>query len=69
MAISVSERIDREAFSVIAVEDHDEDEIRFWRDKTPDERLQAVELTRQILYGRDAATGRLQRVLEIAERS
>jgi len=69
MAISVSERIDREAFSVISVEDQDEDEIRFWRDKTPDERLQAVELTRQILYGRDAATARLQRVLEIAERS
>ena len=60
--------IDRREFSVIAVEDQQDDEIAFWRDKTPDERLRAVELTRQIIYGNDATSARLQRVLEIAER-
>ncbi|MFV1979803.1 MAG: hypothetical protein ACC655_01505 [Rhodothermia bacterium] len=61
--------VDREAFSVIAIDEQEADEARFWRDKTPDERLEAVELTRQILYGRDAATARLQRVFEIAQRA
>jgi hypothetical protein len=35
--------------------------------KTPCERLQAVELMRQIVYGYDPSTTRLQRVLEVAQ--
>ena len=69
MTKNSSAGIDREAFSVIALDEQQADEIRFWRDKTPHERLEAVELTRRILYGRDATTARLQRVFEIAQRA
>lgn len=69
MPFGNSENIDRDAFSVISVREQQADEIGYWRDKTPVERLRAVELTRQILYGRDTTTARLQRVLEIAERA
>lgn len=43
------------------------DEKAFWLSKTPLERLEAVELLRQIAFGYDPAATRLQRVLEIAE--
>ena len=40
----------------------------FWLSRPPAERLAAMELMRQIAYGYDPATTRLQRVLEVAER-
>ena len=61
--------VDRRAFSVLSMSDHENDEKQYWRGKTPHERLQAVEMTRQILYGYDPASTRLQRVLEIAQRA
>jgi hypothetical protein len=61
--------LDRSAFSVISLEEADNDEMEFWRSKTPYERLDALETLRQIFYGYDPATTRLQRVLEITERT
>lgn len=60
--------MDRHAFSVVALKDQQEDEKNYWRSKTPHERLQAVETTRQMIYGYDPASTRLQRVLEVVER-
>ena len=65
----MAHKVDRRAFSVVPLAEQDDDEKRYWRSKTPHERLEAVELTRQLLYGYDPATCRLQRVLEIAERA
>ena len=62
-------RIDRTAFSVIKMEDQEEDLKRYWHSKTPRERLEAVELMRQLNYDYDPATDRVQRVLEVVERS
>jgi hypothetical protein len=62
-------RVDRKAFSVVSLKEQEEADKRYWRDKSPRERLEAVEITRQLLYGYDPASARLQRVLEIAERS
>ena len=59
-------RVDRSAFSVGTLDD-DAEEQEFWRAKTPAQRLEALELMRQIIYGYDPATTRLQRVLEVAE--
>jgi hypothetical protein len=61
--------IDRTAFSVISLQEQQQEENRYWRSKTPHERLQAVETMRQILYGYDPASTRLQRVFEVAERA
>ncbi|CAN5644414.1 hypothetical protein BH24ACT22_BH24ACT22_04270 [soil metagenome] len=60
--------MDRHAFSVVSLKDQQEDEKRYWTNKTPHERLQAVETTRQMIYGYDPASTRLQRVLEVVER-
>ena len=57
-------RLDRNHFSVADVSDSDEKQ--FWLSKTPDERLAALELMRQSMYGYDPARTRLQRVLTIA---
>ena len=61
--------IDRSAFSVVSFDDQDEDEKRYWQKKSPHERLEAVETTRQVLYGYNPASIRLQRVLEVTERA
>jgi hypothetical protein len=60
-------KIDKTAFSTGSLLDPS-DEKAYWLSKTPKERLQAVELMRQIVYGYDPSTTRLQRVLETAQR-
>ncbi len=60
-------KLDRTAFSVGEL--HGEsDEKAYWLSKTPAERLAAVEFLRQVAYGYDPITERLQRVLEVVER-
>jgi hypothetical protein len=62
-------KLDRTAFKVLSsFEEADRDDKEYWLSRTPQERLQYMELLRRINYGSIAAT-RLQRVLEIAERA
>ena len=61
-------RVQRTAFSVSSAFD-ESDEKSYWLSKTGAERLQAVELMRQIIYGYDPSTTRLQRIFEVAQRS
>jgi len=68
MAKIVFPKVQRTAFSAGSAFGKS-DEKSYWLSKTPAERLQAVELMRQIIYGYDPSTTRLQRVLEIAQRS
>ena len=58
-------RLDKSHFSVTELGD-ESDDIAYWHSRTPEERLRAMELMRQINYGYDP-TERLQRVLEFAE--
>lgn len=62
-------KVNRKAFSVVSLEEQEKEERTYWWDKTPHERLEALETTRQIIYGYDPAATRLQRVLEVVERS
>jgi hypothetical protein len=66
MRLIDSLKVDRTAFSVGSLRDPP-DERAYWWSKTPQERLEALEIMRQIAYGYDPATERLQRVLEIAQ--
>lgn len=59
-------KIDKGALSVISLSEESDDK-EYWHAKTPQERLEAVELMRQINYGYDPTTIRLQRVLEVAQ--
>jgi hypothetical protein len=45
------------------------DEKEYWLSSSPYKRLEAVELMRQIIYGYNPSSTRLQRVLEITQRS
>ena len=59
-------KIDKGPLSVISLSE-ESDEKEYWHAKTPQECLEAVELMRQINYGYDPTTIRLQRVLKIAQ--
>ncbi|MDE0085749.1 MAG: hypothetical protein OXU23_08575 [Candidatus Poribacteria bacterium] len=59
-------KMDKTAFSVTTLFEKSGDK-EYWCSKTPQERMEALELMRQINYGYDPTTARLQRVLEIVE--
>ncbi|HSR51051.1 MAG TPA: hypothetical protein VLV83_09485 [Acidobacteriota bacterium] len=59
-------KMDKTTLSVSSLGE-DAGDKEFWLSKTPQERLQTVELLRQLNYGYDPDTARLQRVLEIVE--
>ncbi|HKQ73327.1 MAG TPA: hypothetical protein VJ810_06340 [Blastocatellia bacterium] len=65
----LSFKMDRSALSVGDL--HGEsDEKAYWLSKSPEERLAALELMRQIVYGYEHATAsRLQRVFTVVERT
>ena len=61
-------KVDKGTLSVSSsFEEADEADKAYWHSKTPQERMAALELMRQINYGYDPTTERLQRVLEVAE--
>ena len=61
-------RLDKTTFTVASLAEPS-DEKEYWFMKSPSERLAALEIMRQIIYGYDPLTDRLQRVLEITERA
>jgi hypothetical protein len=61
-------KVRRDAFTVASAFEKS-DEKSYWLSRTPHERLEAVELMRQIIYGYDSSAIRLQRVLEVTQRS
>ena len=67
MDILHSARLDKTAFSVASLAD-ESDEKHYWLTKSQYERLRALELMRQIIYGYDPSTERLQRFFEVAQR-
>ena len=62
-------KIDRNAFSVTSLDEQEEDEKRYWHSKTPQERLAAAELMRQINYGYDPVNDRIQPLFEVVKRT
>jgi hypothetical protein len=60
-------KLDKTAFSVASLREAD-DEAEYWQTRTPQERLCALELIRQTLYGYTGTSPRLQRILTVAQR-
>ena len=67
MALIDEWRLDRTAFSVVD-NDTPSDANAYWQTKTMQERLAALELTRQVFNGYDPDTTRFQRILEVVVR-
>ena len=59
--------VDRTAFSVATFAEAEKADRDYWRSRTPDERLAALELSRQIAYGYDPTTRGLSRFFEVVE--
>lgn len=66
MALIDEWRIDKSSLSVVTT-DTPSDAGAYWKTRTMQERLAALELTRQVFNGYDPDTTRLQRVLEVVE--
>jgi hypothetical protein len=63
-----SMRLDKTVFSVISLHEADADLKAYWKAQTPHARLEALELMRQVAYGYNPLTARLERVLEVVKR-
>ncbi len=59
-------KIDKTSFSVVTGINH-ADDVAYWHAVSPSKRLQSLEIMRQINYGYDPVTDRLQRILTIVE--
>ena len=60
-----SARMDKTAFSVISMHDADADVKAYWKAQSPHARLEALELMRQVMYGYDPISDRIERVFEV----
>ena len=58
-------KFNRGTFSIVTLDDEDIEDKTYWHSKSPKERLVALEYLRQVMYGYDPNTTRLQRVFEI----
>lgn len=61
-------KLDKTAFTLTSLSGPS-DEKEYWLTKSPYERLIALETMRQIIYGYDPLTTRLQRVFEVTQRT
>lgn len=62
-------RMDKSAISVASFSEAEEEDRKYWFSLTPQERLAALEEMRQINYGYNPTSDRIQRTLEIARRT
>ncbi|NUN65089.1 hypothetical protein HCU40_10065 [Pseudanabaena biceps] len=60
-------QFNHQVFSVTNLTEEDTEDKIYWLDKSPLDRLIALEYLRQIMYSYDPNTTRLQRVFEIAQ--
>ena len=62
-------RLDKTAFSVVSsFEEADAIDKEYWRTQSPEARLEDLELMRQVMYGYDPISDRIERVLEVVKR-
>jgi hypothetical protein len=57
-------KLDKRVFAVVPLHDEEADKT-YWLSQSPQDRIEQIEILRQLNYG-DQATTRLQRILEIA---
>jgi hypothetical protein len=60
-------KVDRSVITISSFDDRSDDE--YWHSRSPSERLSAIQINRQAAYGESEASARLQRVLEVTQRS
>jgi hypothetical protein len=68
MKMTTLPKVDKKAFAVSSL-DSPTGEKEFWLNQTPYKRLAAIETMRQIVYGYNPLTTRLQRFFEVIKRT
>ena len=63
MAQANSDTVETAAVRLLTREEAEQEDRVFWHSKAPEERLAAAELLRQVAYGYDASTARIQAVV------
>ncbi len=66
MSLIQDMKMDKSVFAVADLSE-DSDEKSYWKTQTPEARLRALEFMRQVMYGYDPSTARLERLFEVAE--
>lgn len=61
-------KMDKTAFSSVTFEEREKARKKYWQNKSVAERMSALETMRQILFGYDPATTRLERFFEVVKR-
>ncbi len=61
-------RLDKTAIKTISLQEADAADKAYWAAQTPRFRLEALEYMRQVAYGYDPVTARLERVLTVITR-
>jgi len=61
----MEEVIRRDVFEVVDL--HEADDSNYWLDRSPMERIEAIEFMRKVMYGSDRVSKGLQGVLTVAE--
>ena len=64
----ITARMDKTAFAIGTLTD-DPDDLAYWHSRSAEERLEALELMRQVMYGYDPLSARLQRILAVIDRA
>ena len=59
-------KVDRNTLEIADL--HRQSDDRYWQAQTPVQRLRAMQLNREVAFGRIRSSQRLQRILEVAER-
>ncbi len=57
------EKIQKDIFEVVDL--HEADDSAYWLDRSPVERIEAIEFMRRAMFGHDRTSERLQRILTI----
>jgi hypothetical protein len=66
METTITARMDKTVFTIGTLTD-DPDDLAYWHSRSPEERLEALELMRQVMYGYDPLSARLQRILAVID--
>ena len=61
----IEEKIQRNVFEIVDLKDADDSD--YWHNRSPIERVEAIEFMRKVMFGNDRVSQRLQRVLAVVE--
>ena len=63
----LAEKIDRKQVIIAKKDELEENDAEYWSKATIEEKLQTITYLRECFYGKEATTGRLQRIYTVSK--